>query len=135
MNPYAAYGARVSAQSFREQEATAFRLAARHLNEAGNRPERNRALGINHEMWSILFRELNSSACALPEILKADCIKLALWSLEYSTKAVLSDLPLSPLVEVNNTMAEGLEANDQPVAGRTGPALPDCRSKATAMCM
>lgn len=135
MNPYAAYGARVSAQSSREQEATAFRLAARHLNEAESRPERNRALNINHEMWSILFRELNSSACALPEILKADCIKLALWSLEYSTKAVLSDVPLSPLVEVNNTMAEGLEANNQPAADPTASALPSGRSTVTAMCM
>jgi len=135
MNPYAAYGARVSAQSSREQEASAFRLAARRLNEAGSRFERNHALNINHEMWSILFRELNSSACALPEVLQADCIKLALWSLEYSTKAVLSDLSLSPLVEVNNNIADGLEANDQPTGRPTVSVVPNNRATGTAMSM
>ena len=110
MNPYSTYGRLAPAQNAREQEALAFRLASRRLTEARNGAERNLALNINHEMWSIVFRELNSPSCPLPDILRGDCIRLAYWSLTYSTKAVLSDLSLDPLVEINNAVAEGLEA-------------------------
>jgi flagellar biosynthesis regulator FlaF len=113
MNSYSVYRCRTPTQSPREQEATALRLASRLLNEAGNQLERNRALNINHGIWSILFRELNSSACLLSETLKKDCLYLAVWSLDYSTRAVLSNLPLSPLAEINITIAEGLEAPKQ----------------------
>jgi len=134
MNNYSAYGAKVTTQTPREQEATAFRLASRRLREAISRPERNRALNINHEMWSILFRELNSAACSLPEILKQDCIHLALWSLDYSNRAVLSDLPLAPLAEINDTMAEGLDSNERTVAPPVVVAMPAGRFAATVIC-
>lgn len=113
MNPYSIYKSRVPVQSPREQEATALRLASRLLTEAGNRLDRNRALNINHGIWSILFRELTGPSCPLPEILRKDCLHLAVWSLDYSTRAVLSDLPLSPLAEVNTRVAEGLETPQQ----------------------
>ncbi len=116
MNPYSTYGKLAPSQGAREQEALAFRLASRRLTEARDRTERNLALNINHEMWSIVFRELNGPSCMLPDILKGDCIKLAYWSITYSTKAVLSDLPLNPLVDINNAVAEGLEAPSIPPA-------------------
>lgn len=134
MNNYSAYGVKLTVQSPREQEATAFRLASRRLREATSRHERNRALNINHEMWSILFRELNSAACVLPEILKQDCIHLALWSLDYSNRAVLSDLPLAPLAEINETMAEGLDSNERTSAPPVIPVMPANRFAATAIC-
>ena len=123
-NPYAAYRPVPTAQSAREQEAMALRLAARRLSEASNRLERNRALNINHEMWSILFRELNSPLCPLPEVLKWDCVRLAFWSIDYSTKAVLSELSLDPLIEINDRVAEGLEGvvDAQSVAAPVLPA-------------
>jgi len=116
MNPYSTYGKLAPSQDAREQEALAFRLASRRLTEARDRTERNLALNINHEMWSIVFRELNGPSCLLPDILKGDCIRLAYWSITYSTKAVLSDLPLNPLIEINNAVAEGLEAPSIPPA-------------------
>lgn len=134
MNSYAAYGAKVTTQSPREQEATAFRLASRRLREANGRQERNRALNINHEMWSILFREFNSAACVLPKILKQDCIHLALWSLDYSNRAVLSDLPLAPLAEINETMAEGLDSNERTPVAPIVASMSSDRFAATAIC-
>lgn len=134
MNNYSAYGAKVTTQSPREQEAIAFRLASRRLREATSRPERNRALNTNHEMWSILFRELNSAACSLPDILRQDCINLALWSLDYSNRAVLSDLPLAPLAEINDTIAEGLDSSHQTYVPPVVGTMPANRLAATAIC-
>lgn len=97
-------------QTPRESEAMALRLASRRLREASNRASINLALGLNHELWSIIFRDLNNSQNQLTGVLKADCLALALWSLNYTTRAVLSDLPVEPLIEVNDTLAEGLES-------------------------
>ena len=96
--------------------------------------EINRALGINHEMWSIIFRELNSPECPMPEILKNDCIKLALWSLDYSTKAVLSDLSLAPLVAINESVAEGLEASGRTASMPAGSIAVPIRSLSPGLC-
>jgi flagellar biosynthesis regulator FlaF len=111
-----AYDAVAPQQSAREQEAAAFRIASRRLREASDRRSRNAALGINHKIWSIMFRDLNSDQNRLPPLLRQNCIALAVWSLDYSTRAVLSDLPLAPLIDVNERLAEGLSASSQPAA-------------------
>jgi len=102
------YNAVAPSQDARQQETMAFRLVARRLQEASDQRTRNAALGINHELWSIMFKDLNSSNNRLPPILKQDCLTLARWSLAYSTRAVLSDLPLAPLIEINEQVAQGL---------------------------
>ncbi|TLU72696.1 flagellar biosynthesis regulator FlaF [Lichenicoccus roseus] len=104
-NPYATATA---ATSPREEQAIAFRLVNRKLTQADTPPTRNAALGLNHELWSILFRDLGSSENRLPPVLRQDCIRLARWSMAYSTQAVLQDLPLAPLVAINEDMVEGL---------------------------
>lgn len=112
-------------QTPRESEAMALRLASRRLREASNRAGRNIALGLNHELWSIIFRDLNNAQNQLTGVLKADCLALALWSLNYTTRAVLSDLPVEPLIEVNDTLAEGLEAaQPAPAIRQHSPAGP-----------
>lgn len=105
-------------QTPRESEAMALRLASRRLREASNRKSMNLALGLNHDIWSIIFRDLNNAQNRLTGDLKADCMRLALWSLNYSTRAILSDLPAGPLIEVNDSLAEGLEAKAPVVATR-----------------
>ena len=110
MKPLNVYNAVAPQQAAREQEALAFRLTARTLREATDRTSRNRALRISHSVWSFMFRDLSSSGNRLPEPLRTDCLKVAHWAMHYSNKAVLTDLPLLPLIEVNETVAEGLEA-------------------------
>ncbi len=119
MKGYSAYSARSPALSPREEEAMAFRLTARTLKEASNKADRNNALNINHRVWSGVYREVTSPSCALPQILRDDLLRLAVFSLNYSTKAVLNDLPLAPLVQVNTDMADGLERPE-----RSDPAMP-----------
>ncbi len=45
---------------------------------------------------------------ALPAELKNQLIGLGAWSMRYSTLALLQDLSLEPLIEVNRNIAEGL---------------------------
>ncbi len=110
MRYLATYHSIAPPQAAREQEALVFRLAARRLRDAADRLARNAAIGINHEIWSHMFRDLNSPDNRLPQILKKDCLALARWSLDYSTRALLQGLPLEPMIDVNEQVAEGLSA-------------------------
>ena len=104
------YNSVAAPQSARQEEATAFRLAARKLREATDRTARNKALRVNHELWSIMLRDLGGSGNGLPAILKKDCLFLALFSTDYSTRAVLDiALSLDPLIETNEQVADGLD--------------------------
>ncbi len=46
----------------------------------------------------------------LPDGIKSGLIGLGLWSMRYSTQALLQELPVEPLIEVNNNVLEGLLA-------------------------
>lgn len=102
-----------SHQVAREQEATAFRLAAKGLRDAVDRRSRNAALSKNHDLWSIIQRDLNAPGNKLGPVLKQDCLSLARYSLNYSTRAVLSDLPLDILIDINMQVSEGLSSTSQ----------------------
>lgn len=69
---------------------------------------RIRALGRNHDLWSMLVKDLARQGNKLPETLKSELISLGLWSMRYSTVAILNDLPLAPLIEVNRNVAAGI---------------------------
>ncbi len=117
MTAFDSYNRIASVKTPREEEATAFRLAARRLREAGDGRARNNALRINHELWSLMLRDLGGSNNRLPPILKNDCITLARFSLDYSTRAVLrAALPLDPLISINEQVADGLNTQLASVA-------------------
>jgi flagellar protein FlaF len=61
----------------------------------------------------------------LPEGIKANLIRLGLWSMRYSTLAMLRDLSVQPLIDVNRNVLEGLLAQ-QSTSAATGaqPAAP-----------
>ncbi len=126
MNGLHVYNSVTTPQSAREQEALAFRLAARKLREATDRASRNKALHLNHELWSIMLRDLGGSNNALPPILKKDCLALARFSIDYSTRAVLKpELPVEPLVSVNEQVAEGLDqSSPAPVSASVSAPAP-----------
>jgi flagellar protein FlaF len=93
----------------RETEIAAFAAVTRALQAATAGPTRIQALGRNHELWSLLARDLALDSNRLPADLKANLISLALWSMRYSTMAILQDLPMAPLIEVNGNITEGLQ--------------------------
>ncbi len=71
---------------------------------------RTRAIGRNHNLWSVLVKDLSLADNRLPEPVKAQLIGLGLWSMRYSTLALLRDLPVDPLIAVNSNVLDGLSA-------------------------
>jgi flagellar protein FlaF len=104
--------------SARDTELAAFASVQRGLEEFTTERDRLVALGRNHELWSILIKALAGDANKLPAALKSQLIDIAAWSMRYSTLAILHDLPVAPLIDVNRNIAEGLAAQtvNTPVA-------------------
>ena len=87
-------------------------------------PSRTRAIGRNHNLWSLLVKDLSLAENRLPEPVKAQLIGLGLWSMRYSTLALLQDLPVAPLVAVNTNVLEGLMAQATASDTQQRPAHP-----------
>jgi flagellar protein FlaF len=93
-----------------DTERAVFTLINRELSECKPGPSRVRALGRNHTLWSTLVQDLSLAENQLPDGIKAQLISLGLWAMRYSTLALLKDLALEPLIEVNRNVMEGLVA-------------------------
>jgi flagellar protein FlaF len=74
---------------------------------------RIRALGRNHTLWSLLVKDLALGENRLPEGLKFELVRLGLWSMRYSTLAILKNLSLQPVITVNRNVMEGLQAQNR----------------------
>ena len=97
----------------RETEIAAFGAVNRMIEDAKDEADRIRALGKNHDLWSILVKDLALEGNKLPEPIKAQLIGLGLWSMRYSTLAMLKKLSAEPLLEINRNIAEGLALQAQ----------------------
>ena len=80
----------------------------RELESCTPGTSRTRAIGRNHTLWSVLVKDLSLADNGLPEGVKAQLIGLGLWSMRYSTLALLQDLPIDPLIAVNSNVLDGL---------------------------
>jgi flagellar protein FlaF len=109
----------LAAASPRESEAVAFGLANAQLIRAmaPDSPPRLRidALSKNHQMWSLICKDVTLDANGLPGELKQSIAGLARWAMAYSTAAMERELPLQPLIRVNQDMIDGLRT---PAVGR-----------------
>jgi flagellar protein FlaF len=93
----------------REFEVFAFGIVNRMLVEADER-RRSKALAKNHELWSLLVKDLARRGNALPAELKSQLVSLGAWSMDYSIKAACGSLPVAPIIEINANVADGLRA-------------------------
>lgn len=91
----------------------AFASVIRGLEAPNTEHDRLVALGRNHELWSILIKALASDTNKLPDGLKSQLMDLAAWSMRYSTLAILHNLSVTPLIDVNRNIADGLAAQAQ----------------------
>ena len=89
-------------------EQWAFESVTWGIENADTSPKRIRALGHNHDLWSTLVKDLVQDGNRLPPAVKNELIGLGMWSMRYSTLAILHDLPLQPLIAVNLNIADGL---------------------------
>lgn len=94
--------------SGRDCEIAAFRRAIGELESAADEPQRIRAFGRNHDLWSLLVKDLALEGNTLPEALKTQLIALGLWSMQYSIAAILGKLSAEPVLAVNRNVLEGL---------------------------
>jgi flagellar protein FlaF len=113
------------AVSGRETELAAFGAITRGLEEADTPAARIRALGRNHDLWSMLMKDLALQENALPAELKTQLIDLAAWAMRYSTLAILQDIPIQPLIVVNRNIAEGLaqQKSASPAVSYAAPCI------------
>jgi flagellar protein FlaF len=110
----------------RDNEITAFAVVNRMLGEAAGEESggrrRLKALGKNHELWSLLVKDLACGGNALPDSLKRQLVSLGMWSMGYSLKAMGAPLAVEPLIAVNRNIAEGLRAQAVAPAAAPPPA-------------
>ncbi len=116
--------------SGRETEIAAFRTTLQALEAANDEAGRIRSLGRNHDLWSALVKDLALDDNALPAGIKQSLIALGLWSMQYSTAAILRKLSAEPLIAVNRNVLEGLMA--QPTS-MTVPGFPNSPEIAVAV--
>lgn len=94
----------------RQVEAMAFAQSIEMLRAAKNQKDRLHALSLNQKLWSAVLREVALEDNGFPEILKKDLLNLANWATKYSVRAMLHDISLKPLIDVNQDMLDGLRA-------------------------
>jgi flagellar biosynthesis regulator FlaF len=101
--------AAASALSPREAEAAAFIFVNRLLEAVSSEPQgRVRALGKNHDLWSMLLKDVGLDSNRLPPILKGDLVSVGMWSMRYSVMAMGDERGLDPLIRINEDMIEAL---------------------------
>ena len=93
-----------------EAEILAFGLCNVRLQRAHDAKSRIEALHQNHTLWSALVRDLAGDGNQLPTALRQELIDLGLWAMRYGNAAIGADLALTPLIDVNRNILEGLKA-------------------------
>jgi flagellar protein FlaF len=103
-----------------ESEAVAFAMCNAALGSIADGRQRVHALHKNHQLWSFIVKDVAKETNRLPADLKRRIAELGLWSMRYSVAAMANDLPVQPLIQVNQDMIDGLRAQTGN-AGATNP--------------
>lgn len=95
----------------RQIEVMAFGQTILFLKNAKNQKERIHALTMNQKLWSSILLETSVEDNEIPDIMRKDLLSLAIWSTRYSIRAMLHDITLKPLIDINQDMLDGLRQN------------------------
>ncbi|MBN9553914.1 MAG: flagellar biosynthesis regulator FlaF [Alphaproteobacteria bacterium] len=68
------------------------------------------AIDWNKRMWRTLAADCMDDRNALTEDLRAKIISLSLWVSKYSRRVTREKAPIDPLIEINRTVMQGLQA-------------------------
>lgn len=97
----------------RQLERKVFQQITLELESASRNEDsfaRIRAIDRNRKLWMTLVADLAEGENLLPDPLKAGLISLGIWVDKYSGQALTSKRPLTPLVDVNRAVIQGLGA-------------------------
>jgi len=106
----------ISDSSAQDSEIMAFTVANTYLVECSDQFSRTKALHKNQQLWSLLIKDVMLSGNRLSQPVKEQIIRLGMWAMSYSIRAMGMDLPLTPLIEVNRNMIDGLRLQRQNAA-------------------
>ncbi|NLI26033.1 MAG: hypothetical protein GX413_01380 [Acetobacter sp.] len=95
----------------RQVETMAFGQVIMLLKAAKDHKSRLHALNMNQKLWSAVLREISIENNDLPVSFRENLFRLADWSSRYSIRAMLKNISLKPLVEVNQNILDGLRTS------------------------
>ena len=100
----------------REAEYRLFGEVTRALMAAAQAPRedlktRIDALDWNRRLWRTLAADCMDDRNTLTEDVRAKIISLSLWVAKYSRSVTREKAPLDPLIEINRTIMQGLQAS------------------------
>ncbi|BCI67759.1 hypothetical protein AAJCM20276_23830 [Acetobacter aceti] len=67
---------------------------------------------MNQKLWSSIILETSVEDNGIPDTMRKDLLNLAILSTRYSIRAMLHDIPLNPLIDINQDMLDGLRQNN-----------------------
>lgn len=106
--------AATQAEAPRELEYRAFGRVTAELVRAQEQELKGGALAeaidANRRLWNLLSADCASPQNGLPLALRGQIISLALWVARYSSEVLRQGADLTPLIDINRTMMEGLSA-------------------------
>ena len=68
------------------------------------------ALDWNRRLWSTLAVDCMDDGNQLPKPLRAQIVSLSIWVTKYSSQVMQTGAPLEPLIDINRTIMQGLQA-------------------------
>ena len=74
------------------------------------RPVIAEALSANSRLWNVLSADCSTPGNQLPLTLRGQIVSLALWVSRYSSQVLREGADITPLIDINRTMMEGLAA-------------------------
>lgn len=68
------------------------------------------AIDWNRRLWSTLAVDCMDDGNRLPRQLRAQIVSLSIWVTKYSSQVMQTGAPLEPLIDINRTIMQGLQA-------------------------
>jgi flagellar protein FlaF len=113
MSVHAYQTAAAQGESPRDMEYRLFGQVTRSLIDASGPaaelPELAAALAWNRQVWSAMASDCADERNSLPDQLRAGIISLALFVRKYSSAVLRDGAEVSPLIDINRTIMQGLE--------------------------
>lgn len=102
--------ANLQSEDPKQTEYRIFALFTRALEEAEQKSPQAvvKAVADNRQLWITLQMDLADDGNSLPVEVKAQLLSLAIWVNRYSPDAMKGKAPLTPLINVNKNIMEGL---------------------------
>jgi flagellar protein FlaF len=69
------------------------------------------AIDWNRRMWSTFAIDCMDEGNRLPMPLRAQIVSLSIWVTKYSSQVMQKGAPLEPLIDINRTIMQGLQAS------------------------